>query len=289
MAIDRSGFTRAGRSRAVLALLRGAMPRSRAKLTLLVAGIATAALLGAFVIPPSPVGHVTAVATTDVCAAPRAVLELGAPLARTGLRLMKGLPVMIIAIGSSSTAGVGASDLAHGYPGQLAAELKRLFPANPITVVNKGISGEETPQMLARFDRDVVKQRPDLVIWQIGSNEILRRHDPEAFRVQAEDGIARLAHAGIDVVLMDSQYSPRLLNNPQYATFNDIMRSIAKRSKVALLDRFEAMRYWLASGRMDMPHMISKDQLHMTDATYHCTGALLARLIEADLPKVAAQ
>ncbi len=255
----------------------------------LAAGICVAAILGGLITSPSPVGHVASVASDDACAAPRVVLELGAPLARTGMRLMKGLPVKIIAIGSSSTAGVGASDLAHGYPGQLAAELKRLFPANPITVVNKGISGEETPQMLARFDRDVLKERPDLVVWQIGSNEILRRHDPEAFRRQAEDGVSRLAHAGIDVILMDSQYSPRLLKNPQYATFNEIMRSIAKRSKVALLDRFEAMRYWLSSGRMDMPQMISKDQLHMTDATYHCTGALLAQLIEADLPKVAAQ
>jgi acyl-CoA thioesterase I len=261
----------------------------RGKGTPLALGLAVAAVAAIVLASPNPVGHVASVDTADSCAAPRAVLELGAPLARTGKRLLKGLPVKIVAIGSSSTSGVGASDRAHGYPGQLAGELKRLFPTNPITVVNKGIAGEETPQMLARFSRDVLSERPDLVIWQIGSNEILRDHDPAAFGLQAEDGVERLARAGIDVILMDSQYSPRLLKNPHYAAFNDILRGIAKRSKVALLDRFEAMHYWLTSGRMDMLHMVSKDQLHMTDAAYHCTGALLAQLIEADLPKVAAQ
>jgi acyl-CoA thioesterase I len=135
----------------------------------------------------------------------------------------------------------------------------------------------------------VLAERSDLVVWQIGSNEVLRRHDPELFRRQAEEGVARLTKAGIDVVLMDVQYSPRLLKNPQYGLFNDVLRDIAAKSRVALLDRFEAMHYWVTSGRMDMAELVSKDELHMTDTGYRCTGALLAQLIEGDLPKIAAQ
>src|SRR5215470_15444397 len=94
----------------------------------------------------------------DECYAPPSVMALGAPLQRTGDRLLRGLPVKIVAIGSSSTAGIGASDAAHTYPQQLAAELTRRFPASAVTVLNKGISGEQTADMLARFGRDVIAE-----------------------------------------------------------------------------------------------------------------------------------
>jgi len=256
-----------------------------------VAAVVLGAAAAAAIVVSLPManGLVGAHAAGADCAAPPSVLEYGAPLSHVGKRLAKGLPVRIVAIGSSSTWGVGASDWQHSYPSQLAAKLQRHFPHNPITVENKGISGEETGQMLARFDRDVLTERPDLVVWQIGSNEILRGHDPSLFRRQAEEGVKRLTQAGIDVVLMDVQYSPRLLKNPQAALFNDILRDIAAKSKLALLDRFEAMHYWVASGQMELAELVTKDDLHMTDTGYRCTGELLAKLIEDDLPKLAAQ
>ena len=224
---------------------------------------------------------------TDECAAPASVMALGAPLRHTGDRLLHGLPLKIVAIGSSSTAGIGASDAAHAYPQQLAAELSRRFPNSAVTVLNKGISGEQTADMVARFGHDVIAEQPDLVIWQTGSNEILRNGDPGLFRDQVLDGIARLKAAGIEIILMDAQYAPRLLDNPQYPAFNDTLRGVARTAKVALLDRFEAMRFWLGPGREPWSRMVAMDQVHMTDAGYHCIGRLVASLIVADLPKVA--
>ena len=60
------------------------------------------------------------------------------------------------------------------YPSRLAVELQTLFPALPINVINRGVNGEESREMIARFDRDVFAENPDLVIWQIGSNSVLR-------------------------------------------------------------------------------------------------------------------
>ena len=65
------------------------------------------------------------------------------------------LPIKIVAIGSSSTSGAGASSPAATYPSRLEAELKARLPGLPITVLNKGIGGEEAAQMVARFDADV--------------------------------------------------------------------------------------------------------------------------------------
>ncbi len=225
----------------------------------------------------------------DECYVPPSVMALGAPLKHTGDRLLRGLPVKIVAIGSSSTAGIGASDAAHAYPQQLAAELSRRFPNSAVTVLNKGISGEQTADMVARFGRDVIAEQPDLVVWQTGSNEILSNGDPALFGRQVLGGVARLKAAGIEIILMDAQYAPRLLDNPQYPAFNDTLRGVALTAKVALLDRFEAMRFWLGPGRQPWSRMVTKDQVHMTDAGYHCIGRLLASLIVADLPQIASR
>lgn len=225
----------------------------------------------------------------DACSAPPSVMTLGAPLKHTGDRLQRGLPLKIVALGSSSTAGVGASDAAHAYPSQLAAELERRFPKSTVTVLNKGINGEQTKDMLARFERDVLDEHPDLVIWQTGSNEILRKGSPDAFRERVLDGLERLHAANIETILMDAQYAPPILANPEHPVFNGLLRKLARAAKVALLDRFEAMRYWFAKGRANAPAMLGKDDVHMTDAGYHCVGKLLASLIVAELPQIAAR
>ena len=143
--------------------------------------------------------------------------------------------------------------------------------------------------MLARFQRDVFDEHPDLVIWQTGSNEILRHGNPETFREQVIDGLHRLRAAGIETILMDAQYAPRILENPAYSSFNAKLRILAERAKLAFLDRFEAMRYWLTRKPKAGPSFVAKDEVHMTDAGYHCVGQLLASLISADLPKVASR
>ena len=62
------------------------------------------------------------------------------------------------------------------YPSRLEVELKALLPGLPITVLNRGVNGEDAREMLARFDADVFAEKPDLVLWQVGSNSVLRDH-----------------------------------------------------------------------------------------------------------------
>ncbi len=75
----------------------------------------------------------------------------------------------IIAVGSSSTAGAFASSPDKSYPSRLAVELKERFPGQPITVINRGVNGEEAPDNLARLDTDVIAEKPDLILWQVGT------------------------------------------------------------------------------------------------------------------------
>ncbi len=108
------------------------------------------------------------------CVAPSDLVRLDHPLRRAGQRLAAGMPITIVAIGSSSTAGAGASSPAMNYPSRLEVELKTLFPRADINVINRGVNGETASDMLARFDEQVIAEKPDLVVWQVGSNSVLR-------------------------------------------------------------------------------------------------------------------
>src|SRR6476659_1926993 len=119
-----------------------------------------------------------------------------------------GLEGVIVALGSSSTQGVMASDLAHSYPAVLQQSLSTALPEAHVAVINRGIGGQDAAEELARLEADVLAVRPQLVIWQVGANGALRNADPAVFRDMVSGGVRRLQAAGADVILMDNQQSP---------------------------------------------------------------------------------
>ena len=115
----------------------------------------TLGLAAAVPILMAPAGR-GAGASIDRCGIPHELGALGAPLPHTARRLHAGQPLSIVALGSSSTEGVGASAPQFSYPSRLAAVLQARFPEVAIRVVNRGVSGEQSPQMVARLERDVL-------------------------------------------------------------------------------------------------------------------------------------
>ncbi|MGH7399866.1 MAG: SGNH/GDSL hydrolase family protein, partial [Candidatus Rokuibacteriota bacterium] len=210
------------------------------------------------------------------CAAPPELTRLRVALPNTARAIRQGKALVIVAIGSSSTAGAGASDRAHTYPARLAEELRRRWPRLEVTVVNAGVGGEMAPEMVARFERDVLPHRPQLVIWQTGSNHALRSEDVAGYARALREGIGRLKAAQIDVVLMDPQFAPRVLARPRHAVIVDSLGAVANDTKVAVFRRFAVMRHWISSGQHTVEDVISRDGLHMNDASYGCIARLLA-------------
>ncbi|HEY8873367.1 MAG TPA: SGNH/GDSL hydrolase family protein [Stellaceae bacterium] len=214
------------------------------------------------------------------CGAPPALMVIGPAQARVAARIGRGEALTIVAVGSSSTQGSGASAPGLSYPSRLEAELKNRFPAIGIRVINRGKGGEDVTEELARLDREVIAERPDLVIWQVGTNAVLRRDDLAADRELIERGVAQLKQSGSDVVLMDLQYAPRVIARPAYAEMEQLIANAAKRGRVGLFRRFEMMQKWQAAQPADAPRtaeaMIGPDGLHMTDRGYFCLAANLA-------------
>ena len=132
-------------------------------------------------------------------------------------KLVAGQPVVIVAFGSSSTAGYGATSPDFNYPNRLAAQLRRQYPTADISVINAGKGGEDAPEMMKRLQTSVIDVHPDLVIWQVGTNAVLRNLDPGETAKLVEEGIMQLQAVGADVVLIDPQYSPRVNEHAESA------------------------------------------------------------------------
>ena len=59
-------------------------------------------------------------------------------------------------------------------------------------MLNRGVNGEETAQMMARFEAAVLAARPDLVLWQVGTNSVMRDHSLAAHAILLREGLARI-------------------------------------------------------------------------------------------------
>jgi acyl-CoA thioesterase-1 len=215
-------------------------------------------------------------ATAPACAAPADATRLGQTLTHTARRLALGEPLTIVAVGSSSTAGAGASSPAMSYPSRLETELRARFPGTPIKVLNRGMNGEEAPQMLARFETTVLAEHPDLVIWQVGTNAILRDHAVAGVAPLVEEGVRRLKASGADVVLMDPQYAPKVIAKPEVDAMVALISKAAKSGSTGLFQRFAIMRQWNQVDGVPFEAVLSPDGLHMNDWSYGCIARLLA-------------
>ena len=213
------------------------------------------------------------------CTAASDLVRFDRPLSRIAERIALGEPIKIVAIGSSSTSGPGASSAAWTYPSRLEVELKNRFPRLVIRVLNRGVNGEEVPQMLARFTDAVIAEKPDLVIWQAGTNAVLRGHDIQQAAAGIHEGLVRLKALGVDVILMDLQFAPQVIAKPDADTMVKLISTAAKRDNVDLFQRFAVMRDWSLARRISFRQSLSPDGLHLNDWSYACVAKLLASSI----------
>jgi len=213
------------------------------------------------------------------CATPPLLTEIDAALDRTTTRIRAGKPIVIVAIGSSSTQGVGASVPGMSYPSRLERELKDRYPGAEISVINHGVGGQDVGEELIRLDRDVLAEHPDLVIWQLGTNAVLRRDDLTADEQLIRRGVALLKENAIDIVLMDLQYAPRVLERRASAEMERLIAEIARHAHIGLFRRFEIMKEWDNTHQLAPAALIGSDGLHMTDASYACLANQLAEAL----------
>ncbi len=174
------------------------------------------------------------------CLPPKGVANRVGSLPHVAGKLAAGEPVVIIAFGSSSTTSFGVTSPEFAYPNRLARQLRRQYPAADITVLVRGKGGEDAPEMMKRLQTDVIDKKPDLVIWQVGTNAVLRNLDPGETAKQVEDGVGRIQAIGADVVLVDPQYSPQVTAHAEGA--GKMVTLLGKVAQLRHIGIFPALR-----------------------------------------------
>ncbi|HXP98106.1 MAG TPA: SGNH/GDSL hydrolase family protein [Telmatospirillum sp.] len=202
-------------------------------------------------------------------------------LPRTLTALRRHGPLTVVAIGSSSTQGYGSTTPSQAYPAQLSAQLKLRFPQSAIHVHNKGVGGENIGDMINRFSKDVFAEKPDLVIWQTGTNDAINQVPIAQFRTLLIHGLRELRSRRIDVILMTPQYAPQFTEAVGYADYLTVMAASAAAAKVAVFDRFEPTKRWYGDQHFAERPILTKDGLHLSDMGYHCTALVLADRLAA--------
>lgn len=147
--------------------------------------------------------------------------------------------------------------------------------------INRGISGQTTPQMLLRFRQDVIDLCPKVVVILAGTNDIAGNTGPSSLEM-IEDNIrsmTELAHAhGVQVVLCsalpayDYPWRPGLEPAPKIVELNKRIKAYAGSCGAVYCDYFSKM----ADERDGLPEELSEDGVHPNVAGY----AIMAPIVE---------
>jgi lysophospholipase L1-like esterase len=164
-------------------------------------------------------------------------------------------------------------------------KLDESFPGKPY--VNRGISGQTTPQMLVRFRQDVIDLKPKVVVILAGTNDIAGNTGPMTLE-QTEGNLASMAELaaanGIRVVLcsvlpaFDYHWAPGLQPAPKIAQVNAWLRNYAAQKGYVYVDFYSAMK----DERGGLPATLSGDGVHPLPAGF----AVMTPLAEAGIEKV---
>jgi len=239
------------------------------------------ATLGMLALPSGTAAQTAGPASAaEFCLAANRQLTLGGTLPHTALRLNAGEVVRIVALGSSSTTGLWVVHTDGTYPEVMMRELTALRPRSRIQVVNSGRIGDTITGMVGRLDRDVFAHRPDLVVWQLGTNDVAWGGSANGARDLIVSGVRALKASGADVVLMDLQYAPMVLASSDHTQMQAAIADVARQERVGLFSRYALMRRSVEAG-LPRGALVSWDGLHNSAEGYECIGRALARAIDA--------
>jgi len=213
------------------------------------------------------------------CAAPLSVIRLTQGLTNSAARIAAGEPLVVLAIGSSSTEGIGASAPEFAYPNQLQQQLALLYPGLKIEVHNRGKGGETIQPMLGRLKQEVQTLHPSLVIWQTATNDLFQGVPAATVDAALQDGTDFLASQAVDLLLFDPQVYARAKDPVLYENAVRHLDAFGERAGVPVFHRYDLMRHWEAQG-LALSALMAPDQLHHNDTGYRCVSAAMATALQ---------
>jgi len=214
------------------------------------------------------------------CAVPGNLLFVDNNLPRVATAVGKQRQLAVTVFGTGSSTLAGQEGPSQAYPARLEAALNQRLSRVMVRVATRTKAGQTADIMRRNMKDLLVDEKPNLVIWQTGTVDAIRRVDVDEFRAALDTGVEALQAGGADVILMNMQYSPRTESMIQVSPYVDEMRAVAQQRDVPLFDRFAIMRYWSDEGAFDF-YAAGKDN-GLAQRVHDCLGRAIGALVIAD-------
>jgi acyl-CoA thioesterase-1 len=261
-------MARTGQGKALGAAVTGVLS------ILLIAG----AVFGEGVTPAAPAVPATPPAAMPVpapyspeCQGGSTEIVAATPLPNVAAALQKRRTVRILAIGNSAGRRHG------GYTKQIERMIKQVVKGADVVIINRGVSGELAEGASLRIKNEVALTSPDLVIWQVGTDDALAFVPLDEVRESVESTIRWLKEHNVDVVLAGLQYVSRVSQDDNYYRMREMLRDIAAKEQVMIIRRYEAMQFIAAAQQAGGG--FDQDEFERTEAGYNCLAQYLASAI----------
>jgi hypothetical protein len=232
------------------------------------AGLLVHAAVVAEPLPPPP------------CDVPADLVAPAHPLAGIGRSLQPGGRLEVLALGSGTLLGPrGGID--GSVPDRMVEALRATAPGATVHLTLHGARAETAAEMLVAMRRELAAHPYQLVLWQTGTVEAVRKLPPAQFRDTLAEGTAAATGAGSGLVLIDVPYSRLLENHSDLQPYRDVMQDVASHSDAALFRRYDLMRHWAKAGVIDLEAAGKGERNRTAEQLRSCLGQALARLVLA--------
>jgi acyl-CoA thioesterase-1 len=199
----------------------------------------------------------------------------GTPLPNSAHAIQQRKKIKILAIGASSTAVLGMGR--GGTPPLLERILERTIKGLDVEIINRGFSGELAEATGERLKIEVALNHPDIVLWQVGTNDAFAQVPVETFQLSVSNTVRWLKSHNIDVILVGLHYMKQLAKDEYYQAIRASLRRVASAENVLRIGRYEAME--VLSRTMQANGQIDPEDFGPSETGYNCMAQYIARTI----------
>lgn len=183
--------------------------------------------------------------TADPPEPPKVAQECGSvagaatPLPNSAQAIQAKKKLRILAIGASMAPVVGSSR--DGKSPLLEQILEHTIKGLDVEIVNRGFSGELAAATAERLKVEVALAQPDVVLWQVGTNDAFAQVPVEEFEDSVQQAVRWLKEHNVDVILVGLHYMKQLVKNEHYQAIRKSLSRVAQSESVLRITRYEAM------------------------------------------------
>jgi acyl-CoA thioesterase I len=201
------------------------------------------------------------------------------PLPNSAVALQKRKKIKILAIGASSTAVLGWRR--EGAPPLLEQILERTIKGLDVEIINRGFSGELADATGTRIKIEVALNHPDIVLWQVGTNDAFAQVPVDAFESSVRGTVQWLKAHNIDVILVGLHYMKQLAKDAHYQAIRASLQRVTTEENVLRIRRYEAVE--ILSRTLRDPGRPEPSDFGLSESGYNCMAQYVARAIAVGL------